>query len=181
VLSVFVAALVIGLGTLLVQLLGGHDAGHDGNLGGGGHDADGHDGPLLFLASVRFWAFALLSFGLVGTMLLAFGFAGKLESAIIASIAGLASGFVAQAVVRRLQGQGTSSVGSSKDVIGQVGRVIVPPSTETRGKVRVSVRGSFVDYVARSTETLEPDDAVVVEEFEGGEVVVSRAPKELTP
>jgi membrane protein implicated in regulation of membrane protease activity len=178
VLSVFVAALVIGLGTLLVQLLGGHDAGHDV----GGHDADGgHDGPLLFLASIRFWAFALLAFGLVGTMLLAFGFAGKLESAIIAGVAGLASGFVAHTVVRRLQGPGTSSVASSKDVIGRVGRVIVPPSTETRGKVRVSVRGSFVDYVARSTDTLEADEAVVVEEMEEGEVVVSRAPKELTP
>lgn len=175
-LSVFVAALVIGLGTLLVQLLGGHDAGgHDA----GGHDAGAHDGPLLFLASIRFWAFALLSFGLVGTMLLAFGFAGKLEAAIIAVVAGLASGFVAHTVVRRLQGPGTSSVASSTDVIGQVGRVIVPPSTETRGKVRVSVRGSFVDYVARSTETLEADEAVVVEEMDGGEVVVSRAPKEL--
>jgi membrane protein implicated in regulation of membrane protease activity len=178
VLSVFVAALVIGLGTLLVQLLGGHDTGgHDVS----GHDTGGHDGPLLFLASIRFWAFALLSFGLVGTMLLAFGFAGKLEAAIIASVAGLASGFIAHTVVRRLQGPGTSSVASSKDVIGQVGRVIVPPSSETRGKVRVSVRGSFVDYVARSTETLEADEAVVVEEMDGGEVVVSRAPKELTP
>jgi hypothetical protein len=45
----------------------------------------------------------------------------------------------------------------------------------------VSVRGSFVDYVARSTDTLEADEAVVVEEMEEGEVVVSRAPKELTP
>jgi membrane protein implicated in regulation of membrane protease activity len=178
VLSIFVAALVIGLGALLVQLLGGHDAGgHDA----GGHDSDGHDGPLLFLASVRFWAFALLAFGLVGTMLLTFGFAGKMESAIIAGIAGLASGFVAHTVVRRLQSQGTSSVGTSKDVIGRVGRVIVAPSNESRGKVRVSVRGSFVDYVARSTEALEEDDAVVVEELEDGEVVVSRAPKELTP
>lgn len=178
VLSVFVAALVIGLGTLLVQLLGGHDTGgHDV----GGHDAGAHDGPLLFIASLRFWAFALLAFGLVGTMLIAFGFAGTLESAIIATVAGLASGFVAHTVVRRLQGPGTSSVGSSKDVIGQVGRVIVPPSNESRGKVRVSVRGSFVDYVARSDETLEADEAVVVEEMDGGEVVVSRAPKELTP
>lgn len=177
-LTVFVAALVVGLGTLLVQLLGGHDASHDA---GGGHDTDGHDGPLLFLASVRFWAFALLAFGLVGTMLIAFGFAGTIAAAIIATIAGLASGYVAQSVVRRLQGPGTSSVATTRDVVGSVGRVIVAPSAETRGKVRVSVRGSFVDYVARSAEALEAEDAVVVEEFEGGEVTVSRAPKELVP
>ena len=162
---------------MLVQLFGGHDAGHDV----GGHDTDGHDGPLLFFASVRFWAFALLAFGLIGTLLLVFGFAGKIESAVIAGVAGLASGYVATMVVRRLTGQGTSSVANTREVIGRVGRVIVAPSTESRGKVRVSVRGSFVDYVARSSEALEPDDAVIVEECEDGELVVSRAPKELGP
>ncbi len=176
-LAVFVTALLIGLGTMLVQLFGGHDAGHDA----GGHDADGHDGPFVFFASIRFWAFALLAFGLVGTLLLLFGFAGRIESAVIATAAGLVSGYLAAMVVRRLQVQTTSSVSNSREVIGRVGRVIVAPSTETRGKVRVSVRGSFVDYVARSTEALEPDDAVVVEECEDGEVVVSRAPKELGP
>lgn len=175
--SVFVASLVIGLGALAVQLFGGHDAGHDG----GGHDAGAHDGPLLFLASVRFWAFALLVFGLVGTLLRAFGFAGRLEATLIAGVAGFIAGFVAATIVKRLQGQGTSSVATSREVVGLVGRVIVPPSNETRGKVRVSVRGSMVDYIARSAEELEPDEAIVVEECEDGEVLVSRAPKELTP
>ncbi len=176
--AVFLTTLVIGLGALAVQLFGGHDAGHDA----GGHDADGHDGPLLLLASIRFWAFALLAFGLVGTLLLGFGFAGKLESAIIATVMGLVSGYVSASVVRRLQGQGTSSSATSRDVVGLVGRVIVPPSTETRGKVRVSVHGSTVDYVARSKESLEADEAVVVEECgDEGELLVSRAPKELGP
>ncbi len=178
-LTVFVASLVIGLGALAVQLFGGHDAGgHDA----GGHDGDGHDGPFLFLASIRFWAFALLVFGLVGTLLRVFDFAGRIEASIIAGIAGFAAGYVAATVVKRLQGQGTSSVATtSREVVGRVGRVIVPPGTETRGKVRVSVRGSFVDYVARSAEPLEPDEAVVVEEYDDGEVLVSRAPKELAP
>ena len=174
---VFVASLVIGLGALAVQLLGGHDAGHDA----GGHDGDGHDGPFLFLASIRFWAFALLVFGLVGTLLRLFDFAGRIEASIIAGVSGFAAGYVAATVVKRLQGQGTSSVATSREVVGRVGRVIVPPSSETRGKVRVSVRGSFVDYIARSADSLEPDEAVVVEEYDGDEVLVSRAPKELAP
>src|SRR5580693_1646565 len=117
--AVFLTTLVIGLGALAVQLFGGHDAGHDA----GGHDADGHDGgPLLLLASIRFWAFAFLAFGLVGTLLLGFGFAGKLESAIIATLMGLVSGYVSATIVRRLQGTGTSSSATSRDVIGLVGR-----------------------------------------------------------
>jgi membrane protein implicated in regulation of membrane protease activity len=176
--AVFLTTLVIGLGALAVQLFGGHDAGHDA----GGHDAGGHDGPLMLLASVRFWAFAFLAFGLVGTLLLGFGFAGKLESAIIATVMGLVSGYVSAMVVRRLQGQGTSSSATRVDVIGLVGRVVVPTSVDTRGKVRVSVRGSVIDYVARSKEALEADEAVVVEECgEEGELLVSRAPKELGP
>jgi membrane protein implicated in regulation of membrane protease activity len=176
--AVFLTTLVIGLGALAMQLLGGHDAGHDT----GGHDADGHDGPLVLLASIRFWAFAFLAFGLVGTLLLWFGFAGKLESAIIATVMGLVAGYVSATLVRRLQGQGTSSSATSRDVVGLVGRVIVPTSTETRGKVRVSVHGSTVDYVASSKEALELDEAVVVEECgEEGELLVSRAPKELGP
>jgi hypothetical protein len=174
--AVFLTALVIGIGALAVQLLGGHDAaGHDA----GGHDGDGHDSPFLLLASVRFWAFALFAFGLVGTLLRLFNFAGRLESAIIATLAGLASGFVATIIVRRLQGEGASSVVQSGEVVGRMGRVIVPPSADARGKVRVAVRGTFIDYVASSNDTLTTDESVIVEECDEGEVRVSRAPKEL--
>jgi hypothetical protein len=38
-----------------------------------------------------------------------------------------------------------------------------------------------VDYVARSRETLEAGAAALVEEADEGEIVVSRAPKELAP
>jgi len=173
--AVFLTCLVIGLGALAIQIFSGHDAGHDV-----GHDA-GHDGPLMFLASIRFWAFALLAFGLVGSLLLFFGFAGVVTATVIAGLVGFSSGLFVTAALRRLQIQVTSSVASNREVVGRVGRVIVPPSAETRGKVRVSVRGRDVDYVARSVEPLEADDAVLVEDCEGNEVRVSRAPKELAP
>jgi hypothetical protein len=50
-----------------------------------------------------------------------------------------------------------------------------------RGKVRVELKGAVVDYVARSRETVETGEAVLVEEADEGEIVVSRAPKELAP
>jgi hypothetical protein len=49
------------------------------------------------------------------------------------------------------------------------------------GKVRVEIKGSFVDYVARANEPLAVEDAVIIEECDGSEVLVSRAPKELKP
>ncbi len=177
--AVFITTLVIGLGALAIQLFAGHDTDAGGHEVA--HDA-AHDGPLLFLASIRFWSFSFLAFGLVGTLLTLFGFAGPIASLIIALIAGLSSGYVATTVVRRLQTQQATSLATSRDVVGRVGRVIVPPSADTRGKVRVRVRGSFVDYVAKSSEDLDENDPVIVEEYEDdGEVRVSRAPKELGP
>jgi membrane protein implicated in regulation of membrane protease activity len=173
---VFLTTLVIGLGMLAIQLFAGHDAdgGHDA-----GHDADGHDGPWILLASVRFWAFALLTFGLVGTLLRLFHFAGRIEATVIATVVALLAGYVASATVRRLQRQVTTSVITNEDVVGRVGRVLVVPTGEARGKVRVAVRGSVVDYVARSDDTLEADESVIVEACDEGEVRVIRAPKEL--
>ena len=81
--------------------------------------------------------------------------------------------------MRRLQQKGTSSVATDADIIGLIGRVLVPPSAAGQGKVRVRVKASFVDYVARAVEPLEEGDTVVVEDVEDGEVTVSRAPKEL--
>ena len=68
------------------------------------------------------------------------------------------------------------------DVRGQVGRVVVPITAATPGKVRVEVKGNAVDLIARAREALEMGEPVVIEEVTGdGEAQVSRAPKELAP
>ena len=71
----------------------------------------------------------------------------------------------------------SSSHAGAKDVVGRVGRVIVPLVPGGLGKVRVDIKGAEVDYVARCKETVAAGEAVIVEESEEGEVVVSRAPK----
>jgi membrane protein implicated in regulation of membrane protease activity len=179
-LALYLAALLAALGVFVLQLaFGHHDAGglgHDAGHGGG-HEA----GTLSLFASTRFWTFALLAFGLVGTLLTVFALAGKVTIALVAAGAGVASGLFAASVIRRLTRQGASSHGTTGDVIGRVGRVVVPLDATGPGKVRIAIKGSDVDYVARSREKLEVEDAVVVEECNGNEVVVSRAPRELKP
>jgi membrane protein implicated in regulation of membrane protease activity len=176
VLALYLAALILGGGTLVVQLaLGHHDAG--GHDGGDGAD---HDASLLtFVASVRFWAFALFAFGFVGTSLTLLGFAGPLLAAVLAGAMGIAAGVTAVSTLRRLRTRTESSHATSVDVVGQIGRVLVPPNESGRAKVRVSVKGAYVDLVARSSEPLAEGDEVLIEECEGSDVTVSRAPKEL--
>ncbi len=179
VLTLYLAALLVAVGVFVVQLAFGHHdaaAGHDLTHDAG---ADHEAGAWSLLASVRFWSFALLAFGLVGSLLTLFGLAGPVVTAVIATGTGLTSGTFAATVIRRLVRQAATSHASSSDVVGRLGRVIVPPDEEGRGKVRVELKGSYVDYVARSNEPIAVEDAVVVEEYDGSEVLVSRAPKEL--
>jgi membrane protein implicated in regulation of membrane protease activity len=181
VLGVYLVALVAALGVFGVQLLGGH---HDF---GGGHDvshgdAGDHEASAWsLLASTRFWSFALLAFGLVGTCLTLFALAGVWASLALASGSGAAAGFFAASVIRSLVSKPATSHVSNKDVVGRVGRVIVPLVPGGLGKVRVELKGGVIDYTARARETLDAGESVVVLEADEGELVVSRVAKELAP
>ena len=177
-LSLYAACLVTGLGVLFVQLFFGHYGGHDVHHGDGGHEIT----PWTVLASVRFWSFTLLAFGLVGTLLTFFSMAGGAVTLTTATLAGVASGIFSVTVISRLLQRSPQSLAWYGDVRGRVGRVVVPIAGDGRGKVRVDVKGSAVDVVARAREPLEAGEAVVVEEVSSdGEALVSRAPKELAP
>jgi len=180
VLKLYVAALVLALGAFAIQLLGGHHdvGGHDASHGGDG-DHEHEASAWSLVASVRFWSFALLAFGIVGTALTTLDLAGDLTAALLASGSGLGSGFFAAGVIRRLSSKPATSHAGSADVIGKIGRVIVPLVPGGLGKIRVELKGAAVDYAARAKETVAAGESVVVEEWSEEGVLVSRAPKEL--
>jgi membrane protein implicated in regulation of membrane protease activity len=180
VLPLYVASLLVGLGVLAVQLAVGHDSGggHEVHHGDAGHELT----PFTIIASVRFWAFALLAFGLVGTLLTWLGFATGLVAFVVAAAAGGVSGVFAVTVVSRLLTRSPQSMSSYADARGRVGRVVVPITAERPGKVRVEAKGAAVDLIARAREPLGAGEPVVIEEVTSdGEAQVSRAPKELAP
>jgi len=175
VLLVYVGSLLAAAGTIALQVFGGdHDA-------AGGHDVhtDGdHDAFYLIFASLRFWAFAFFAFGMVGTLTTLFQLASPTVALVAAIAAGFLSGAFAATVVRRLSSKSQSSHASAVEVVGRLGRVIVPLSTSP-GKVRIEIKGTICDYVARSAEPIAEGETVLVEEYDGQEAVVSRAPKDL--
>jgi membrane protein implicated in regulation of membrane protease activity len=128
---------------------------------------------------VRFWSFALVAFGLVGALLALIGTLGGTAILLVALGAGAASGVFAVTVIRRLLFRSPSSGSTYAELVGKVGRVIVPIDGAP-GKVRVGLRGAWVDVVARATEPIATGETVVVEEVDGDAAVVSRAPRELT-
>ncbi len=189
----YLAALVVGLGTILVQLAmssSGGDA--HGDLHGGAdanaaHHAEGKDlsggaGALALFISMRFWTFGLMAFGIVGTLLHYLQLASPVLVAPIALAMGLGSGLLASWTFRALARATTSSAAERGDTVGQVGRVLVPLGKQERGKVRIEVRGQTVDWVATTDEAdLEEGAQVLVEDVRGTTVHVSRAPDGLGP
>ncbi len=177
---VYVAALVLGLGTIFVQLFGSSDAegGHDVDHGGGHHDGEGvhAGGALAAFLSLRFWTFLLMAFGLVGTLLSVLGLAGPVVTVACATAMGLFSGAAASLTFRALARSAVTGGSDSGDAVGQIGRVLVPPAKSGFGKIRIELNGQMVDYLATSDEPeLEQDAEVLVVEMRGEGVHVARA------
>lgn len=168
----------MALGVVAIQIFAGHDT------DAGGHEVHGaeHDGDTglgTFFGSLRFWSFLLLAFGLVGTLLTLFRLTGPWATLAFALGAGAASGVFAVSVLRRLLTRSATSNVKGDDVVGKVGRVVVALASQRPGKIRVEIKGSVVDYVARADEPLDEGESIIVQEVDGAEVLVSRAPKEL--
>jgi membrane protein implicated in regulation of membrane protease activity len=153
-------------------------ADHDASAGHDVHGDSDHDAFWLIFASLRFWAFAFLAFGMVGTLTTLFHFASPAIALVASIVSGLASGGFAATVVRRLTAKSESSHAVPAEVVGKLGRVIVPLGASP-GKVRIEVKGTISDYMARATEPISEGETVLVEEFDGNEAIVSRAPKDL--
>lgn len=199
--TAYLVAMIIGLGTVVVQLLlsGDKDFSHDVDVGhdldvahGADLTADGSDvepdggdqhhggspmAPLAVILSLRFWTFALMAFGMLGSFLHFFDLASFWTTLGCSLGLGFASGWLASWTFLKLSRSSPNSGAESMELVGQIGKVMLPLNTEGRAKVRLRVRGQIVDYVATSDdETLDPGSSVLVEEIRGNLVHVSPAP-----
>jgi membrane protein implicated in regulation of membrane protease activity len=178
---VYLAALLLGAGMIVVQLaLGAH--------GGDVHDADASDvhhadaeAAWAIVLSMRFWTFALLAFGMVGALLSLFRLAGGVATPIIAVGSGVLAGLAAGLTFRALRRSEATSGTSLGDAVGQLGRVLLPCDLRRVGKVRVQLKGQAVDMLATADEEVAIGTRVVVQEMRGEIAHVTTAPEELAP
>jgi membrane protein implicated in regulation of membrane protease activity len=184
---IYLAALVLGLGTLTLQFVLAHAGGADADADADGVDdlaADGdadhameagsHGGVAhgamdavgVFL-SMRFWTFALMAFGMVGSLLHYLDLSGFGLSIALSIASGLVSGLAAALIFRALKGSVSSAMGQD-DTVGKMAKVTVPLRKGSLGKVRVVVKGKQVDMLATTdADAIQTGDDVVVVEFRG--------------
>ncbi len=198
---VYLFSLVVGLGVLLVQIAAGGkgdadggDGHHDAGDGGGkalAKDVGGRDlattgagtgaGDIVaFFLSLRFWIFALLGFGMSGSLMHLFALAGPLVVFALAFGSGMSSGVFASLAFRFVARSSASSTGDVSHAGGSIGRVLVPIGKDKVGKVRIVLKGQSVDILARSDgDEIARGDHVLVEDVEGDVARVSKSPSEL--
>jgi membrane protein implicated in regulation of membrane protease activity len=197
----YLAALIIGFGTIALQLVMGGDGDADADAhvdveADGDLDADadadadhGHadhahaDGGFLpIFLSLRFWTFALMAFGLSGALSHYLELATFPVTLGLALVLGVGSGLLASATFRALARSEPNSGATGRDAVGQVGKVLLPVSKAGRGKIRIQLKGQTVDYIATTDdEELEAGQLVMIEEMRETTAHVSRVPEELLP
>lgn len=187
----YLAALVFGVGTFLTQALfstsGSADAGaldvaHDFHGALDAHPADAGDHHVgSVLLSLRFYMFAALGFGIVGAPVTWLGASSPALTFAVALGTGLGLAAVLSFAFRKVGSVATSSIVSANELVGRIGRVLIACEKGRPGKVRLSVQGQIVDYVATTDdERLEPGRVVIVQEVAAERLHVCAAPPDLS-
>ncbi|MEY4545192.1 MAG: hypothetical protein RL685_1387 [Pseudomonadota bacterium] len=187
-LTLYLAALVFGLGLFAVQLLSGSHA--DGASAGETPGTDlelaaEHGGVgdwAAIVLSLRFYMFAAIALGIVGVPVTWWGLASPVATFVASLATGLVLGLFATRAWQALQRQTLSSGAEAAELRGQVGRVLVGFERGRPGKVRLRVRGQIIDFLATTDEaSLVAGTAIVVQELQGQSVHVCAVPSELLP
>lgn len=136
--------------------------------------------PFNLLTSVKFWTFGLCFFGLTGLVLTGLGVT-PVVVAITAVLIGLICGSGVALALRALRRRQANSLVETADLAGLEGTVEVPFDASSRGKVRLRVKGSVVDFIAYTSHTkpLERGDRILVIGTESDRLWV--VPAELPP
>lgn len=174
-----VSAIVAGVLVLLSLFGAEHDSdthldittGHDGTFE---HD----QGFWLPFFSLRFYTYFFAAFGTTGLLLHYFTDVGTVAGAWIAGIVGMVAGLSIAIMIRLLRVTETTTSAKDKDVLGKEGTVLVAIRGSNPGRIRCTVKGDIIDFLAISDQpdAIEPGEMVVVVAMENGRAqVVSRS------
>ena len=187
-LTFYIIAAIIGGGLLLVSLLfGGHhggDGGHDLDAHNDvdlhheldhDHDHGGHEGHIwLPFLSLRFWTYFMATFGGCGLLLTKYTSIPEPGVSWMSAGSGFAVGLCVAILMRLARRMETSSEASTKDLLGKTAQVLVAIRPGQEGKVRTTIKGDTIEFLAlpHESQVLEPGIEVVIVSVENDRVHV---------
>ena len=145
------------------------------------HDAPGPVAGLAnLLLSLRFWTFALASFGMTGILLNL----AALHAVVALGVAGLTGVAVGAGVTLGLRAVSRETVSTSLDartLRGQEARVVLPIGPGKTGKVRLTHGGQLLDLPATTSDSrrIEPGESVLVVDVRAGTAEVTSSARQI--
>lgn len=173
----YLIAVVLGGGSLLVQMFAGGDHGDAGH--GLDHgDLTHPDGPGLL--STRSLVYGLFTFGFVGGLLHVPGIVEPRTALVVAVLSAFAAAVGVGYAIRSLDDAGASGAAGIDEVRGRSARVLVACARGQRGKIRVALKGHQVDVLATTDEEriAEGSEVVIVDVREGVAHVATKGAQE---
>jgi hypothetical protein len=159
---------LLGGGVLALRLVHGDVDGLDEVPGGEGGEA-------MLVLSLSFWSYASLAAGLCGLLCEGLDLLSGWRLGVLTATLGLGCGAATTVAMRALRRGSRSTTVDSSTVVGQVGRVRVPPQGGAPGQVRLRVGGQLVDLLAESDdEALEAGEEVLGMGVQGARGQVAR-------
>lgn len=158
---VYLIALVLGGGVLLLQIIGGSKGDLDHGLDGHVHHDFGHHGPEPGVISTRALVYALFTFGFVGGALHIVGLTSPGVAAVVAVAAGVAAGLSVGYVFARIGHPEASGSAGYDEAKGLRARVLLACAPDRVGKIRLQLKGQTVDLRATSVAGTLPEGAEV--------------------
>jgi len=138
-----------------------------------------HGDVVSALTSIRFWTFGSAFFGLTGWLMDGLDLLPGLIAPLVAATAmGLSSGWLATKVLRTLNEDRHVRVPTAQDYVGKSAKVLLPLHGTHLGKVRLVLRGTTVDVLAKcdGEEHFVAGDKVLIISLEDTTAVVVRDP-----
>lgn len=131
--------------------------------------SDVSGGTWLPFLSLRFWTFALATFGGAGTLFELLDFS-DLVAAPTAAVTGIGVGWVVSWAFHKLKQERVSGDTGLRSIRGREGRLMLPVGPDKLGKVRVVIDGQTVDLMARTSDgrMLDIRDKVLVVQVDDG-------------
>jgi len=180
-LAIYAGALVFGGIFVAASVLGfdkSHEADHD-HSGPEVHDHVGDVGEagalLATFLSLRFWTFALASFGLTGTLMTLLLKMQPWLSLPVSLAAGFGIGVSVASAFRLANKRQVGTIADVNTLLGREGIVLLAVEPGKAGKIRVTHDGQSLDLLARTRDPrrFERGERVLVVDMQAGEATIT--------